>query len=161
LSAWGLLARQVRLRGWLRVTSDQPGPLVLLVTPLGMPIRRELAAALQQLGIQVRRRRPLSGWSDLSSALYARSASRRAARRSLAYVQAWRELADEYGQEAELWWLSPAEAHERLTAAKSALRRRLAPCSELRVRWREIRLHAFHVPDADRLGVELALLGIP
>lgn len=158
MSAWGTLARQVRLRGWLRVRSREAGPLFLIVTPLGMTVRRELAAALLELGIHVVRRRPLSSYADLSSALYARSASRTAARRSLTYVQAWRELADDYGEDAELWWLTPPEAHGRLEAAKRELRLRLAPGPELRVRWRRLTLHAFHLPDFDRLGIELKLV---
>ncbi len=151
-----MLARQVRLRGWLRARWERPGPLFLIVTPLGMPVRRQLAAALRELGIGVVRRRPLSGYADIASALYARSASRTAAVRSLTYVQAWRELADEFGEEAELWFLSGS--HSRLESAKRELRLRLAPGPELRLRWRRFSLHAFHVPDFDRLGVELKLV---
>jgi hypothetical protein len=133
-----------------------PRPLTV-VTPFGRGCEREIRLALDRLEARVVEETPLREWPRAASALYVRSFDADRLVIAAAYEEAWRRFPDV----AQVWFLDGMESHARLAASKHAIRASL-PTSEREVvfegRTLMVDLHAFHVPDAERLGDELAIL---
>jgi hypothetical protein len=150
-----------RLRGRAPVEARTP----LVVTPLGLRDTSRLRVELQSMGLSPAAPVSLHPWPRLSTALQVRARTEAALRRALLFEAGWSCLAPD--GRAEVWWLSTADAAQLVTA-KHLLRSRFQTLAvDLGGHLaRPVKLHAFHLPDADdflssalRLEVALEVMG--
>lgn len=157
-----------RLRHWLsrfdaevatRTAREAHTPLV--VTPLGLHDAARLRAELTSLGLRPSETFGVHGWPRLSTALQVRARTEVALRRAVLFEAAWRYLSPE--ERAEVWWLSTDDA-AHLVTEKHLLRSHFETLAvDLGGHLaRPVKLHAFHLPDADdflssALRLEVAL----
>ncbi|MDX2009649.1 MAG: hypothetical protein SFW67_05645 [Myxococcaceae bacterium] len=139
----------------------------LVVTPLGLSDRERLWSELKTMGLEPSRPEPVVHWPRVSTALQVRARTSTALRRAALFEAGWALLSPE--GRAEVWWLSTDDAAQLVTA-KHLLRSHFETLAvdfggQLH---RPVKLHAFHLPDADdflssavRLETALALLGAP
>lgn len=162
-----------RVGAWLAAVAERSwvhrvdGEVFLLVTPLGLPWRRWLAAALEAAGVPVRRRLRLPAFAAVSTAVQAQGRDLASLRRAAAFEAAWLRRFP-HGQ-GEAWALPAGAPHARAHALKPWLRRRLLERGvgvELgRLPWPAPGLHPFHLADPGEEEREarrlLAALGAP
>jgi hypothetical protein len=135
----------------------------LLVTPLGLARRDDLARALDEADVSVVDRHQLPGWSVVSTLVYARSDDDARLRLAATYADAWQQLG--LPDACERWALRGHEDLARLRAIKEELRMRLGavrarldgslaslPAGSV------LHLNPFHSPDPDRVDLESAVL---
>jgi hypothetical protein len=135
----------------------------LLVTPLGLARRRELAHALDDGNVAVVDRHPLPAWSVVSTQLYSRPHRHDRRHVETVYADAWRRL--DLPDECERWDVRTLDDLARLRPFKEQLRGRLgathvtldAPVGALPA-GAILRLNPFHTPDSERLDIESAIL---
>jgi hypothetical protein len=156
-----LRARLVRLAGGVASGPTPRAPVepFLVATPLGLDRREALEQGLSVAGVEIGVRTPLA-FPAAATALYVSpDDDDEALHRAAAFERLWQWRWE--GRAGERWSLASVESFPRLLSAKRALR---AEFTSLSVRvatprraW-IARLHAFHVPDADRVEVEGRLL---
>ncbi len=144
-----------RVGAWLeavaaRAPASAPGgEAFLLVTPLGLPWRRWLAAALAAAEVPVRRRLRLTAFAAVSTAVQAQGRDPASLRRAAAFEAAWRRLFPL--DQGEAWALPAGAPHARAHALKPWLRRRLLArgvgVGLGRLPWPAPGLHPFHLAD--------------
>ncbi len=144
-----------RVGAWLetvaaRVPASAPGgEAFLLVTPLGLPWRRWLAAALAAAEVPVRRRLRLTAFAAVSTAVQAQGRDPASLRRAAAFEAAWRRLFPL--DQGEAWALPAGAPHARAHALKPWLRRRLLArgvgVGLCQLPWPAPGLHPFHLAD--------------
>lgn len=120
----------------------------LVVTPLGLTARDRLRRELVVMGLTPSPPEPLVHWPRLSTALQVRARTPTALRRAVLFEAGWALLSPE--GRAEAWWLSTEDAAQLVTA-KHLLRSQFETLEvDLGGRLhRPVKLHAFHLPDAD------------
>jgi hypothetical protein len=151
-----LRARLARLAESLPDGAVEP---FLIATPLGLEQRAALEQALATTGVEIGSRTPIA-FPGAATALYARPGDDdEALHRAAAFERLWQWRWA--GHAGERWSLASPESFGRLLSAKRALRAAV-PSWPVRVttpqRVWTARLHAFHVPDADRVEAEARLL---
>jgi hypothetical protein len=152
--------RRIRL-GRGRPEASRP---FLLITPLGMPLREQLAQALAAARITIADRTAIHDWPTASTQVYARTDDDERLRVALAFEQLWRSIS--LSQDAERWDLADASDLGRLVGLKDALHQQLGtvrfrlsvPGVTLRTPHQAVRLHAFHVPDPHAFAAESQVL---
>jgi hypothetical protein len=101
---------------------DTRGFTWLVLSPFALRDRCALASELAALGVSVRGRTPLHGWSRISTAFRVTvpNPSPRRLHATALYERAWEELCP--GVPAEAWALAPGGDHARLARMKKRLR---------------------------------------
>lgn len=125
-----------------------PTTTPLIVTPLGLPDREVLRAALAALGVAPLQVWTLESWARCSTALQVTRRSHEALRCAVTFEHVWNVLAPD--GLAEVWELSLASART-VSQHKPTLR---ASLRNLEVDGdgalpRRVQLHAFHLADED------------
>jgi hypothetical protein len=135
----------------------------VLVTPLGLARRQELAQALDDVNVKVVDRHALPAWSVVAPLVYARSQHEDRRPVVAAYEDAWRLL--RLPDACERWDVRALDDLTRLRPLKERLREELgatrvtldAPAGPLPA-GAILRLNPFHTPDPERLEIESAIL---
>lgn len=149
-----------RLGAWLEAVRARADalegapPAFLVVTPLALPWRGWLAAALASLGVIPRARIAVPRWSALSSVLYVRRPDTDSLRRGVRFERAWEARFPD--APAEAWSLASC-AHARAHMVKGAVRACL-PHVRVTLDGRDAVLHPFHLADPDDAGYEARLV---
>jgi hypothetical protein len=101
---------------------DTRGFTWLVLSPFALRDRRALATELAALGVAVRGRTPLHGWSRISTAFRVTEPdpSLRRLRATALFESAWDALCP--GAPAEAWALAPGGDHARVAKMKQTLR---------------------------------------
>ncbi|HYF48428.1 MAG TPA: hypothetical protein VEJ63_03430 [Planctomycetota bacterium] len=131
----------------------------LVVTPLGLPHAFELQTCLDELKIGVSSRLRLPDWPRISSLLYVDTLDDRHLVKALAFEILWRKQFTEH--DAEYWGLASAADYARLVALKRVIRPRFPKIKTQVTVLGELKLsslHAFHVPDPERVLSDAAIL---
>ncbi len=129
------------------------GHAFLVVTPLGMPRRADIEAALSQADITVARRTVIDDWPRCSTFVYPRTEDDERLRVAIVFERAWRAIG--LSQTGERWELSRESDLDRLSRLKGGLRARLgtvrvrvvAPDVSIPTPNHMIRLQAIHAPE--------------
>lgn len=140
-----------------KVESAQP---FLILTPLGLPWAARLLTLLQEQDIEVVLRKGLLDWPRLGTALYAsRREDEDAMIKAIFFEAVWRKWYP--GGYAECWLLAGSQDYAKLTLHKLAVREQLTvrrAILPMPKGGRLASLHPFHVPDAQDLELEWAIM---
>jgi len=133
----------------------------MVLTPLGLSHTRQLQRVLAQHDIALSGRAEISDWPATSTLLYLEALDERHLAKPLAFEALWRRLFP--GVAAEYWRLKDRAAYERLVSIKREIRTHFPKlsteieiCGEMKL----ASLHAFHVPDPDRVIQDAAKLKV-
>lgn len=131
----------------------------VVITPLGLAHRGAIDRRLEELGIAVVARRPVAGWSRLSTLLQVTWDDEPGLQKAVAFEALWREL---YPVDAcECWELRTIEDFDRFHAAKPELREGFG-AEYVRIATPRFcfraKLHPFHSPEPKRVAAESAWL---
>jgi hypothetical protein len=143
-----------RLR-MLRSTApvDDTRRAFLVVTPLGMPHRTDIAATLASAGIALAQRTTIDDWPRCSTFVYPRCEDDERLRVAIVFERAWQ--ATGLSQRGERWELARASDLATLSRLKAGLRARFgtvrlriaAPGVSIPTPNQTIRLQPIHVPE--------------
>jgi hypothetical protein len=138
---------------------EAPARPFLVVTPRGLAPREAIAEAITAAGVALGGAiEAIDAFPVAATALYVRDDDEESLHRALAFERLWQARGADHG---ERWTLASREAFDRLVAKKRAVRAGF-PSWAVRLTTPErawiARLHAFHVPDPDRLEAESRLL---
>jgi hypothetical protein len=131
----------------------------IVVTPLGLVKKDELATHLASIGVQVRARRPVAAWAALSTLLQVTWDDPFGLEKACAFEALWRHVHP--GDACECWELSSMDDFLRFDAAKAGLREGFG-AEHVHVVTRRYgfraKLHPFHSPEPARVFAESAWL---
>jgi hypothetical protein len=135
-----------------------------VITPLGLAHRPRIRAICREHRLGFVLRAPILDWASASIPVYVRTLDDERLRLALCFAALWRTAVPQ--ALAELWLFPQLTERSALERAKQAIRaatpmrhvRLEAPGIALPTPDQIVRLHAIHVPDAERLAIELAVL---
>lgn len=126
-----------------------------MVSPLGLPYEIEFTNRCKQLGVEFTGRSEFDDFRRLATHVYLRVVSAKTIYRAIAHEQVWQLSCP--NNHALILWLRSEDDRTRLEQHKRELRAHL-PEQPVRlicpVGTTETALHAFHLPDGDRVAVE-------
>lgn len=153
-----------RWRTFRTAVAIRPVRPFLVITPLGMPLRDEIAQRLAGAGIAPGRREAIANWPSASTILYVRTDTDERLRVALAFERLWRAIG--LAQRAERWDLSDSRDLRTLITLKRQLHAQLGtvrcrlsiPGVVLRTPGQVVHLQGLHVPDPDTFEDESSAL---